>query len=55
LCPPARDSEFPEVKIITADAEVFDEVGDDAAGYVARMPRKRANRVNGERLGLEKV
>ena len=37
----SRGSESLEVKVVTADAEVFDDVGDDAAGHVAGMPRKR--------------
>lgn len=36
-----RDSESLEVKIVAADAEVFDDVSDDAAGHVAGMPGKR--------------
>ena len=36
-----RGSESLEVKVVAADAEVFDDVGDDAAGHVARMPRER--------------
>jgi hypothetical protein len=34
-------SKFLEVKIVAADAEVFHNVGDDAARHVTRMPRKR--------------
>jgi hypothetical protein len=34
-------SEFLEVKVVAADAKVFNDVSDDAAGHVARMPRKR--------------
>ena len=37
----SRGSESLEVKVVAADAEVFDDVGDDAAGHVARMPRER--------------
>ena len=36
-----HDSKSLEVKVVAADAEVFDNVGDDAAGHVAWMPRKR--------------
>jgi hypothetical protein len=36
----SRGSESLEVEVVAADAEVFDDVGDDAAGHVARMPRK---------------
>ena len=34
-------SEFPEVKVVAADAEVFNNVSDDAARHVTRMPGKR--------------
>ncbi len=34
-------SKFLEVKIVAADAEVFNNIGNDAARHVARMPRKR--------------
>jgi hypothetical protein len=43
-----RGSESLEVKVVAADAEVFDDVGDDAAGHVARMPRKRDEAVGAE-------
>ena len=32
---PAKRSEFFEVEIVAADAEVFNDVSDDAAWYVA--------------------
>jgi len=34
-------SEFPEVKVVSRDAEVFDDVCNDAARYIAWMPRER--------------
>ena len=37
----SRGSESLEVEVVAADAEVFDDVGDDAAGHIARMPRER--------------
>jgi hypothetical protein len=43
-----RDSEFPEVEVVAADAEVLDDVGDDAARHVARMPRERDEAVGTE-------
>jgi len=43
-----RGSEFPEVKIVAVDTEVFDNVGDDAAGHVARTPCKRDETVGAE-------
>ena len=33
-------SKILEVKIVAADAEVFNDVGDDSARHVARMPCK---------------
>jgi hypothetical protein len=36
-----RGSESLEVKVVAADAEVFDNVGDDATRHVAGMPRER--------------
>ena len=35
-----RGLESLEVEVVAADAEVFDDVGDDAAGHVTGMPRK---------------
>jgi len=32
--------EFPEVEVVAAQAEVFDDVGNDAARHVAGMPRE---------------
>src|ERR1017187_4190358 len=43
-----RGSESLEVKIVAADAEVFDDVGDDAAGHIARMPRERDEAIRSE-------
>jgi hypothetical protein len=36
----SRSSESLEVEVVAADAEVFDNVGDEAAGHVAGMPSK---------------
>jgi hypothetical protein len=44
----SRGSESFEVEVVAADAEVFDNVGDDAAGHVAWMPRKRDKPVGAE-------
>jgi hypothetical protein len=44
----SRGSESLEVKVVTADAEVFNDVGNDAAGHVARMPRERDEAVGTE-------
>src|SRR5208283_1615965 len=43
-----RGSESLEVKVVAADAEVFDDVSDDAAGHIARMPRERDESVGTE-------
>ncbi len=50
-----RGSESLEVKVVAADAEVFDDVSDDAAGHVARMPRKRDEAVGAERVRVMPV
>jgi len=44
----SRGSESLEVKVVAADAEIFDDVGDDAAGHVARMPRERDEAIRTE-------
>jgi hypothetical protein len=44
----SRGSESLEEKVVAADAEVFDDVGDDVAGHVARMPRERDEAVGTE-------
>lgn len=48
-------SESLEVEIVAAEAEVFDDVGDDAARHVARMPRERDEPVRPERIGVMPV
>jgi hypothetical protein len=47
-----RDSEFPKIEFVAGDAKIFDDIGDDAARHVARMPRKRddALRMEGIRV-----
>jgi hypothetical protein len=35
-----RESEPPEIKFFPCDTEVFDDVGNDPAGHISRMPRK---------------
>ena len=49
------DSEFPEIEVVAADAEVLNDVGDDATGHVARMPRKRNESVGSERIAVMPV
>ena len=44
-----RGSEFLEVEVVAADAEILNDVGDDAARHVSRMPRKRDESVRTER------
>lgn len=48
-------SEFFEIKIVAADAKVFDDVGKDATRHVARMPRKGDEPVGTERIGVVAV
>jgi len=47
-----HSSEPAEVEFVAADAEVFDDVGDDAARHVARMPRERDEAVGAKRIGV---
>jgi hypothetical protein len=49
------DLEFLEIEVVAADAEVFDDVGDDAARHVAGMPRKRDEPVGPEGIGIMPV
>jgi hypothetical protein len=50
-----RDSEFSKIKFITGDAEIFNDVSDDAARHVARMPRKRDDAIQVEGIGVVAV
>ena len=45
-----RTSKFLEVKVVAADAEVFNDIGDDAARHIARMPGKGNEPVGAERI-----
>ena len=47
-----RDSKSFEVEVVPAEAEVFDDVGDDAAGYVPGMPCEGDQPVSAERVGI---
>jgi hypothetical protein len=50
-----RDSEFPKIKFVAGDAEIFNDVSDDAARHVARMLRKRDDAIRMERIGVVTV
>ena len=50
-----RGLEFSEVKFVACDAEVFDDVRNDAARHVARMPRERDEAVGAEGIGVMSV
>ena len=50
-----RDSEFPKIQFVASDAEIFNDVGDDAARHVARMPRKRDDAIRVEGIGVVAV
>jgi hypothetical protein len=50
-----RDSEFAKVKFVAAAAEIFNDVGDDPARHVARMPRKCDDAVRMEGIGVVAV
>ena len=47
-----RDSKSFEIEVVPADAEVFDDVGDDTAGHVAGMPCESDKAVGAERVGI---
>jgi len=46
-----RNSEFPKIEFVAGDAEIFDDIGDNAARHVARMPRKRNDAIRMEGIG----
>lgn len=48
-------SEFPEVELIAGDPEVLDNVGDDAARHVARMPGESDQPVGTKRIRVMPV
>ena len=48
-------SEFPEVELVAGDAEVFDDVGNDAAWHIAGMPRKGDEAVRAEGIRVVPV
>src|SRR5947208_3292249 len=48
-------SEFLKIKVFAADSQVLDNVGNDAAWHVARMPCKSAETVEVERVGVVAV
>ena len=41
-----------EVEVVPAEAEVFDDVGDDTAGHVPGMPCESDKPVSAERVGI---
>ena len=47
-----RVLEFPEIELIAVDAEVFDNVGDDPARHIARMPRESDQAIETKRIGV---
>ena len=50
-----RGSEFSEIELIAGDAEVFDNVPDDAAWHIARMPCKSDQAVGTKRIRVMPV
>jgi hypothetical protein len=48
-------SEFPEVELVAGDAEVFNDVRDDAARDVTRMPGKGDETIGTKRIGVMPV
>ena len=51
----SRGSESLEVKVVAAEAKVFDDVSDDAAGHIARMPCERDEAIRMERIRVMPV
>lgn len=49
-CAGSRGLEFSEIEFVAGDAEVFDDVGDDAARNITRMPCE-----GDQPLGLERI
>ena len=47
--------ELAEVELVASDAEVFDDIRDDAAGHIAGMPGKGDEPVGSERIGVVPV
>src|ERR1035441_8071848 len=47
--------ELAEVEFVAGDAEVFDDVRDDAAWHIARMPGQGDEPVVSERIGVGRV
>src|ERR1051325_8178765 len=48
-------SEFPKIEFVPRDAEVFNDIRDDSARHVARMPRERDEPVGPKRIGIMPV
>jgi len=55
LARPLRALEFSEIELIASDAKVFDDVRDDSARHIARMPRERDQAVGTKRVGVMPV
>ncbi len=51
----SRTLELPEIKLVAGNAEVFDDVGNDAARDVARMPQERDNSIGTKGIGIMPV
>jgi hypothetical protein len=49
------DLESPEIELVAGNAQVFDNVGDDAARHVTRMPSQGNQTVGVERVGVVAV
>src|SRR5438477_9274016 len=48
-------SEFLEIEVIARQAEVFDDVGDDSARHVTRVPRERDEAIGAKWVGVMPV
>lgn len=52
---PIIASEFSEVKLVARDTEIFDDVGNNAARNIARMPRESDDAFGAEGIGVMPV
>lgn len=55
VCGISGGSKFLEIKIVAVDAGVFNNVGNDAARHVTRMPRKGNEPVGTKWIGIMPV
>jgi hypothetical protein len=47
--------EFPEIKLVSGEAEVIDHIGDDTSRDITRVPRERDKSIGAEGIGIMPV